>query len=113
MSDGGIDLNRTTMQLHEGTHNREAEARAAMLGAERIGLEAVENPVLYLGRNSRTLIGDREYDGVVAPLDKEIHRSARGREADGVGQQIEQDLANAPFVGDEVAGVRQRSGFEA
>ena len=56
------------MQLHEGAHQRQAEASAAMARAERVGLEPIEHLVLHVRRDAGPVIGDREYHGVLEPL---------------------------------------------
>src|SRR5262252_5941450 len=100
-ADGGFERHRTAVQLHERAHQGEAEARAAVARAERMGLEPIEHLVLYIGRDARPAIGHREYDGIPAPLSGKGNDLAAGRKAHGIGQQIEQRLAHAPLVGDE------------
>src|SRR5436853_618181 len=51
-ADGRIELHRTTVQLDEGTHDREAKPGAAALGAERMALEAVEHAIADLSRDA-------------------------------------------------------------
>ena len=60
---------------------------------------------LIVGRNAGAAVGHAEDDRVVAPLDRQPHHLARRREADRVGQEVEQDLAHAPLVGHEAADV--------
>src|SRR5262249_8490501 len=66
-ADGGFERHRAAVQLHERAHQGQAEARAAVARAERMGLEPIEHLVLYIGRDARPAIGHREYDGIPAP----------------------------------------------
>ncbi len=104
-ADRGIDRHRPAVQLDERAHQREAQAGAAVARAERVGLEPVEHLVADVGRDARALVGDHEHDRVLQPLRRQRHGAARRREADGVGEQIEQRLTHAPLVGDERADV--------
>src|SRR4051812_49225698 len=82
--DDRVEPHRTTMQLDEGTHDREAEARAAMLRAERMAFEALEDALRDAVRNAGPAIGDAEDDRAVAPLHGQPDHVAGGREADRV-----------------------------
>ena len=94
-ADGGIERHRSAVQLDEGAHQRQAEARAAMARAERMGLEPVEHLVLHVGRDAGSVVGHREHDGVLEPLGGQRNGLAGGRKAYGIGQQVEQRLAHA------------------
>ena len=91
------------MQLDERAHQRQAEAGAAVLRTHRVGLEPVEHLILGVGRDAGPAIGDREHHRVGLPLGRQRHGLARRREADRVGQQVEQNLPQAPLVGGETA----------
>src|SRR5678816_3824125 len=104
-ADGRIELHRTTMELDEGTHDREAESCAAMLRAERVAFEAVEHALADVGWNAGAAVGHAEHDGVVAPLDRQPHHLGGGREADRVKQKMDPHLAHPSLVGHEAADV--------
>src|SRR5256886_16225796 len=110
-ADGGFERHRAAMQLDERAHQGQAEARAAVARAERMGLEPIEHLVLYIGRDAGPAIGHREYDGVPAPLGGKSNDLAAGRKAHGIGQQIEQRLPHAPLVGDEGSDLRAGAAF--
>ena len=76
-----------------------------MVRAERMGLEPIEHPFQNLGRNARPVVGDRERQGIVAPLRRQRDGAAGGREAHSVGQQVKENLPHATLVGDEAADV--------
>src|SRR4029077_10909884 len=80
-ADGRIELDRTTMQLDEGTHDREPKPRAAMLGTERVALETVEHPLAERIRDARAPIRHAEDHDALAPRDGQPHDLAGGREA--------------------------------
>src|SRR5689334_22409026 len=61
-ADDRIELHAAAVQLDEGAHDREAEARAAVLGAERVALETVEHPLADRVGDARAAIGDAEDD---------------------------------------------------
>ena len=61
------NVTRAAMQLDERAHQRQADAGAAMMRAERMGLEPVEYLVQHVGRNSRPAVGNREHDRASAP----------------------------------------------
>src|SRR4051794_25126547 len=102
---GRIELHRTTMQLDEGTHDRKSEAGPAMFRAHRVAFKAIKHALADLGRDARTAVGYVEDHRAVAPLDRQAHYLARWREADRVGEEIEQDLSYAPRVGEEAADI--------
>src|SRR5262252_5901531 len=56
-SDLGFDADSAAMQADEGPHQRQAETDAAVSRTERMALKPVENLVLHLGRNARSLVG--------------------------------------------------------
>ncbi len=91
------------MQFHEGADDGKAKAHAAMARAFGAGLEAFEHGADVLRRNAPALIGDAEDHLAVAAQRFEAHRAVLGAEADGVGQQVEQNLPHALFVRDEAA----------
>src|SRR5215468_3038011 len=111
-ADGGFERHRAAVQLDERAHQGQAEARTAVARAERVSLEPIEHLVLYIGRDAGSAIGHREYDGVPAPLSGKRNDLAAGRKAHGIGQQVEQRLAHAPFVGDEGSNLRRGADFE-
>src|SRR5262245_41194690 len=84
-ADGGFERHRAAVQLHERTHQGEAEARAAVARAERMGLEPIEHLVLYIGRDAGSAIGHREQDGIPGPLGGKRNDLAAGRKAHGIG----------------------------
>src|SRR6202044_294528 len=82
---------------------------AAVLRAERVGFEPVEYLFQHLGRNARAAVGYREDHRVGAPLRPQRYRCAARREAHGIGQEVEEDLPQAAFVGGERADVLWRA----
>ena len=76
-----------------------------MLGAERMRLEPVEDFFKHMRRNSGSLVGDREKHGAGAAFGQQRDCRAGGREADGIGQKVEENLADAQFVGDKTADI--------
>src|SRR5215510_4736154 len=85
-ADRRIERHRAAMQLHEGAHQRQAKAGAAMPRAERVGLEPIEYLVFHVGRNAGAMVGNREHHGILEPLGRERNGLARGRKAYRVGQ---------------------------
>src|SRR5215470_2440924 len=85
-ADRRIERHRAAMQLHEGAHQRQAKAGAAMPRAEGMGLEPIEYLVLHVGRDAGAIVGDREYHRILEPLGRERNGPARGRKAYRVGQ---------------------------
>src|SRR5580700_10746067 len=71
------DSNGSAMQLDERAHQRETEPGAAMMRAERMGLEPIEHLLQHVGRNPRTAIGDREGERVGTALGDERDGPAR------------------------------------
>src|SRR4051812_16297699 len=87
-----VELYGAAMQLDERAYDRQPEADAAVAGSERVALEAVEHPRDDLRRDAAALVGHLEHDLLVGLPGPQRHRLARGREADRVGEKIEQDL---------------------
>src|SRR6266550_3391004 len=83
--DRRVERHRATVQLHEGAHQRQAEASAAMTRAEGVGLEPIEYLILHIGRDAGAMVGNREYHGILEPLGRERNGPARGRKAYRVG----------------------------
>src|SRR5207302_8404459 len=67
-ADGRIEPHGTTMQLDEGTHDRQSETRAAVAGTKPVALEAVEHALADRRRNAGAGIGHAEHHGPVAPF---------------------------------------------
>src|SRR5205085_7456746 len=66
-ADGRIELDRTTMQLDEGTHDGKAKPGAAMLGTERVALEAVEHALTERVGDAGTAVRHAEDHGALVP----------------------------------------------
>src|SRR6202171_384089 len=62
LADDRIDAHLASVQFDKRTHQRQAEAGAAMPRAVGMALEPVEHLVLDVRRNARTGIGDGEDD---------------------------------------------------
>src|SRR5215471_11880073 len=84
-ADGGLERHRAAVQLHERAHQGEAEARAAVARAEGVSLEPIEHLTLHVGRDARSAVRHREYDGIPAPLGGKRNDLAAGRKAHGIG----------------------------
>src|SRR5262245_7810911 len=56
-ADRRLERHRAAVQLHEGAHQGEAEAGAAVARAERMSFEPIEHLVLYVRRNAGPTIG--------------------------------------------------------
>src|SRR5262252_9971325 len=108
----GIYPNRAVVQLDEGPHDRQSEAGAAMVSAVGMGFEPVEHLVLDFARNARPAVFDGERDLVRRTFGRQHDRLARRREPDGIREQIEQDLADAAFIGHEAADVAWHAQLE-
>src|SRR5262249_14778585 len=67
-ADRRLKRHRAAVQLDEGAHQGKAEARAAVAGAERMGLEPVEHLVLHVGRDAGPAVGHREHHRILEPL---------------------------------------------
>ena len=99
-----LDRHRGLVEVGEGPHERQAEAGALMAPAHRSrylaeGLERLRD---VLRRHADAGVGDDEFEparGVIG--DRGRDRAAFGRELDGVGDEIEQDLADRAVVADE------------
>ena len=100
------------MQLDEGPHTGQAKADAAMARADRVRLEPVEHAVDHVDRNAAALIGHLEHDLSGATQGRERDRLAGLGKADGVGQQVEENLPDALGIGAEGADVVQRDDVE-
>ena len=66
-------------------------------------LEPVEHAILHLRRDARAGVRHAEHQRVGTALGVERNGGARRREADGIGEQIEQHLTDAALVGREAA----------
>src|SRR6516225_10559887 len=75
----GVERDRPAMQLDKRAHQRETQAGAAVVGAERMGLEPIEHLVLYVGRNAGTAIRDREDERILETLGGERNGLTGGR----------------------------------
>src|SRR5262245_17666990 len=80
-ADRRFERHRAAVQLHKGADQGEAEARAAMARAERMGFEPIEHLVLYVRRNAGPTIRHREHDGILAALGGKGNDLAAGRKA--------------------------------
>ncbi len=98
-------MDPAAVQLDQRPHDRQAEAGAAMARAAGVALEAVEHAVEHLGGNAAAAVADLEHDLVAAAHRRQRHRLPRLGEADRVGEQVEQHLADAPAVGAQRADV--------
>src|SRR5262249_53445326 len=101
----GIDRYCATMQFYEGTHKGKPETGTTVLGAHRIRLEPVEHLVHCLGRDARPMIGHAEKYRARTPFGQKSNSLTSRGKANGVGQQVEQDLAQAPLVGGETTNI--------
>ena len=72
-----VKLDPAAMQLDEGAHDREPEADAAMAGAERVGLEALEDPRADLRGNAAAFVMHPQDDVASALAGRDPSRSAR------------------------------------
>jgi len=80
----------------EAPGDGEAEADSARRIAD--ALVPLENPVLVGGMDSRALVGNRDADLAVAPLQDHRDIPLRGRMADGIAQDIDQDLYRSAIL---------------
>ncbi len=76
-----------------------------MARSQRVALEAVEHLLLDLVRDTAALIGDGDADLAAEAAGTDPNGLAGLREADGVGQQVEQDLAQALGIGAQRSGL--------
>src|SRR6476620_7295572 len=90
------------MELDQALDDGEAEPRAAMARPIGAALEAFEDRRLIFGRDAATLILDGEGKLVIFAAAGQHDSVPRTREADGVGEEIIQDLGDPRTVGDEV-----------
>ena len=91
----------SVMQLDEVARQRQAESGAATpRAASLLGLvELVEDALQLVGGDADALVCDVDAHSVgVGHRHVDGHRPAARRELDGVRQQIEEDLLQAPFV---------------
>ena len=94
-----IELDPAAMQLDEGAHDRQAEADAAMARAERCGSRSGRRRASIIsGGMPRPSSATSKTTSPPLLRGRSRHGLAGAREADRVGQQIEQDLAHALAV---------------
>src|SRR6185312_5451135 len=79
---------------------------------KRIGFEPVEHAVLLVGWNAGAAVGDGEDDCVRVAFGRHRDGFVRRREADRVGEQVEQNLPKATLVRGETADVRDGANVE-
>ncbi len=88
------------MLLDDAAADGEAEAGAALLAS--VGgldlLEAVEDGVELVGGDAAAFVDDLEEDGVGGGLGVNADGGGGGRELDGVGEEIGEDLKDAVGV---------------
>src|SRR5207302_5437690 len=90
----------------DATRDRQAQAGAADLArVRRLDLlELVEDALRVLGRDRDAVVPDREADEAARHLgaeDVDLDAPAFGRELDGVGQEVVDDLGEAVGIGDD------------
>ena len=91
------------MQIGQRSCDGEAKARA-VIGLGELALDLLERPAephQRLRRNSDAGVGDHQDDRILPPPAANDHPAVVGRELDGVGQQIDDDLLDRPAVGDD------------
>ena len=86
--------------LDDAAADGETETGSALLAG--VGgfdlLEAVEDAVELVGRNAAAFVGDLEQDGVRGGFREDADGGGCGRELDGVGEEIGEDLEDAVGV---------------
>src|SRR5277367_2462858 len=95
----GFHLDAAAMQLDEALDQRQAKPGAGLPRLRVAALELLEDAGLLLARDAGAVIGDDERDIVTLAMRLEADRAARRGEFDGVGDQVEQRLLEAPLVG--------------
>ena len=83
------------VQFDEALDDGKAEAGPAMAAGHRLRLEAVEDALLEFGLDAAPGVGDPEQDVVAVAPRPHAHGAALRREADGIGEQIVEDLPDA------------------
>ena len=88
------------MQLDEAGDQGKAQAGAPLAGVRRpAALEGAQHPLLVGLGDADAGVGDGDGDVVAVAPRGEPDGAARGREGDGVAQQVEQHLLDALLVG--------------
>ena len=87
------------MEFDELAGKRQAEPGALDLLAFRGLLELFEDRLDVFGSDSGTGIADRDFDVSVSEPRRDLNVSFRRGELDRVGNEVENDLTDAPFVG--------------
>src|SRR6267154_3729298 len=68
LADHRIDAHLAAVQFDEGTHQRQAEAGAAVTRAVGMALEPVEHLVFHVSRNAGAGIADGDDHAMLGPL---------------------------------------------
>src|SRR5277367_188484 len=93
-----LDPDVAAVQLDEALRERQTEPRALSLLRPGVGLlELLEDPVLVGERYPRSRVGHRHPHLPVDPRGRDRDLAARRRELDGVREEVEDDLADAPL----------------
>jgi hypothetical protein len=112
LTDCRSDLNRTAVQLDKRANQRQPDAGAAMMRSERVRLEPIEYLLQDVGRDARAAVGYRKHQRIGAAHRLENDNASGRREIHGVGEEIEQDLADSSFVGDKAADLLGGADFQ-
>src|SRR6266540_3102838 len=82
LADHGIDAHLAAVQLDKGTHQRQAEAGAAVTRAVGVALEPVEHLVLHLSRNAGAGIAYGKDHAMLGPPRADRDRGIVWRKSD-------------------------------
>jgi hypothetical protein len=88
---------------HQLLDDGQAQAQA-VVPPRRAGVglaEAVEDVGEEFGLDADAGVGDADLDVRVDPLEEHLHPAALGREFDGVGEEVPDDLLQAIGIGDD------------
>src|SRR5205823_14590827 len=93
----GLEPDSPTERGRQLTRDREPQPRAAAVARP----EGTEDPLPLHGRDPRAAVVDRDVDGPIRRAQLELDPAAVGRPAEGVGEQVRDDLEDAVAVRDE------------
>src|SRR5713101_2491923 len=99
-----LDAHLATVGLDDGLDDGQAETDPIFAAARggRVAIVRLEEPMLVFVGNARTSIGDRQTYCVAVGNDRQINRAVRRAELAGVENQVDQDLAQATAVANDL-----------